>query len=195
MTSNSRLRQLKIAISMLLIFSFITGIVYPLVITGIAQLFFPFRANGSLIKREGKIIGSILIGQSFTRPEYFWSRPSATTPYAYNAINSSGSNFGPGNPAFLSILQQRVAWLQQTTPRPNSLIPVDLVTASASGLDPHISPISAFYQAERIAKARNLPVNEIEDLIRQHVYYSTCNLFGEPRVNVLKLNMELDKLK
>lgn len=189
------LKQIKTAFLILIIFTLLTGVVYPFVVTGLAQFFFPLRANGSLIKHGGKIIGSILIGQSFTDPRYFFSRPSATSPYPYNAASSSGSNLGPSNPNFLAQVEARVKNLKKVDPQNNLLIPVDLVTASGSGLDPEISPDAAYYQVLRIAKARQIPVVVIQTLIRDHIKDRSFYLLGEPRVNVLRLNLALDRLK
>ncbi len=188
------LLEIKKSILLLLVFTFLTGIIYPLLITGVAQLFFSFSANGSLIERDGKIIGSWLIGQSFTEEKYFWGRPSATSSYSYNALQSSGSNLAPLNPALLSAIKHRAEILQQADPQNHHAIPVDLVTASASGLDPHISVASALYQAPRIARARHLSPAQVEALIHHQTKNSVCNLLGAPRINVLQLNMTLDDL-
>jgi len=187
-------RQIKTSILLLIIIMIITGMIYPICVTGIAQLFFPFTANGSLILRDGKPIGSHLIGQSFTDVKYFWGRPSSTTPYAYNALYSTGSNLAATNPLLLSKVRERIRNLQLASPSNQKLIPVDLVTASASGLDPDISPLSAYYQVGRIAKARGKKESEIYSLIQEFVKKSPCNVLGEPRVNVLSLNMALDSL-
>lgn len=186
------LKQIKTAVSLLLVFTLVTGVIYPLVMTGLAQLFFPWHANGSLIYQGDNIIGSTLIGQHFTDPGYFWGRPSATTPTPYNALNSSGSNFSVGNKKLLSVVSERVKYLHAADPSNHQLIPVDLVTASGSGLDPHISILSALYQMPRVAKARKLTEDEIHKLIQLIEEHSACNLRGEPRVNVLKLNIALD---
>lgn len=184
--------QMKSALMLLLIFSVITGFLYPLAVTGIAQLFFAEKANGSLIKNKNQVIGSRWIGQSFSSPAYFWGRPSATSPYPYNGEASSGSNLGPSNPDFLALVKKRVQQVGQS--QNYQLIPVDLVTASGSGLDPEISPYAAFYQATRVAKERNLPEEEIKTLIRQHIQPRTLGFLGEPRINVLELNLALDNL-
>jgi K+-transporting ATPase ATPase C chain len=189
------LKQIKIGLILLVLFTVFTGLLYPAVVTGIAQLFFPWQANGSLVKRENKIIGSVLIGQSFDSPNYFSSRPSATAPYPYNAAASSGSNMGPSNPVFLETVKDRVNHFKQFNPKNNSLIPVDLVTASASGLDPEISPLAAFYQVPRIAQARHISEKEIETLINGLIKNRTLGILGEPRVNVLELNIALDNLR
>lgn len=188
------LKQIKTASILLIVFTVITGFIYPMTVTGIAQLFFHWRANGSLIEREGKWIGSTLIGQSFTDPKYFWGRPSATTPYPYNAVNSMGSNLAAGNPVLLSAIRERIEHLKAADTLNQKLIPVDLVTASASGLDPDISPLSALYQVSRIARARKIQEDKITGLIQRFSKHSACNILGEPRVNVLKLNMALDRL-
>ena len=184
--------QMKIALILLLTFTVITGILYPLTVTGIAQLLFSEKANGSLIKNKDNVIGSRLIGQSFSSPAYFWGRPSATNPYPYNGEASSGSNLGPTNPIFLALVKERIQLLTQGLN--DQLIPVDLVTASGSGLDPDISPYAALYQATRVAKKRNLPEEDIKTLIRQHIQPRILGLLGEPRINVLELNLALNNL-
>jgi K+-transporting ATPase ATPase C chain len=189
------LNQMKTAILMLVFFTFLTGFIYPLIVTGVAQLFFPWKANGSLIQEKGQRIGSRLIGQPFSGANYFWSRPSATTPYPYNGIASSGSNSGPSNPDFLALIKERINQLKQANPQNNQAIPIDLVTASGSGLDPEISPFAAYYQAARIAKARHLPEETIIDLIKKHSKHRSLWILGEPRVNVLELNLDLDHLE
>lgn len=188
-------KQIKTALLILILFTLITGIIYPFVVTGIAQLFFPWRSNGSLLIDNGELVGSKLIGQSFTDPKYFWGRPSATTPYPYNAESSAGSNLGPANPALLAIVKERTLVLQQTEPHNPQPIPVDLVTASGSGLDPEISPLAAFYQLPRIAKARNLSELQLQQLVQRLIEPRFLGVLGEPRVNVLQLNIALDKLK
>jgi K+-transporting ATPase ATPase C chain len=188
------LKQLKTAMILLLIFTLLTGLIYPALVTGIAQLLFPFQANGSLIKHNNQFIGSQLIGQSFTNENYFWGRPSATTPFPYNAENSSGSNWGPMNPEFLSAVKARVFVLQQSDPKKQKPIPVDLVTASASGLDPEISPFAAIYQVPRIAKARKISEQKILALIQQLTKKRYLGILGEPRLNVLQLNIALNNL-
>jgi K+-transporting ATPase ATPase C chain len=179
---------------LLLLFTVLTGAVYPAVVTAAAQLLFPSEANGSLIAEHGRVLGSRLIGQPFSDAKYFWSRPSATAPVPYNAAASSGSNLGPLNPALRAAISQRVAALRAADPGNHAQVPVDLVTASASGLDPHISPASAFYQAERVAKARGVPADSLRALVTQHSEGPTLGLLGEPRVNVLALNLALDVL-
>jgi K+-transporting ATPase ATPase C chain len=184
-------KQLKISFIMLIIFSVLTGLIYPGIVTVIAQVLFPWKANGSLIHRGDAVAGSLLIGQSFTGPQYFWSRPSATTPYPYNAMNSSGSNFGPMNEDYLNSVKQRVAALQDSDKTP---VPVELVTSSGSGLDPEISPFAAVYQADRVAKARGLPLDVVKELIVDKTTTRSLYIMGEPRVNVLKLNVALDEM-
>jgi potassium-transporting ATPase KdpC subunit len=180
---------------LLLLMTVLTGIAYPLVVTGIAQLVFPQQAAGSLIVRDGKSIGSRLIGQSFSDPRNFWSRPSATGPMPYNAGASSGSNLGPLNPALKDAVKTRIAALQAADPGNGTLIPVDLVTASASGLDPDISVAAAQYQAARIARARGWRVDAVQALIAAHSQGRLLGVIGEPRVNVLELNLALNSLK
>lgn len=177
---------------MLAILTVLTGLVYPLLITGIAQLLFPHQANGSLIVRDGKVIGSELIGQYFGQPKYFWSRPSATAPFAYNAAASSGSNLGPTNPALIEAVKARVDALRAADPDNHALIPVDLVTASGSGLDPHISPAAAEYQIKRVAQMRGLDENSVRAIVVRYTEERQFGLFGERRLNVLKLNLALD---
>lgn len=192
------LRQMRPALVMLLAFTIITGILYPLAITGIAQLVFPHQANGSLIMQNGKAVGSELIGQQFSAPKYFWSRLSATGDYPYNAFNaatgtgSSGSNYGPMNPALVQAAQARIAALRAADPGNSAPIPVDLVTASGSGLDPNISVAAALYQAPRVARLRGLPLSRVQALIAQYTAGRQFGFLGEPRVNVLELNLALD---
>ncbi len=174
------------SIRMLVVLSVVTGIAYPLVVTGIAQLVFPDKANGSLIRENGKIVGSRLIGQPFSEPKYFWSRPSATSPMPYNGASSSGSNLGPTNPALLDAVKERISKLGEKP------VPADLVTASASGLDPHISPAAAEYQIARISRTRNIPEDRLRELVRAHTEGRQLGILGEPRVNVLELNLALD---
>jgi K+-transporting ATPase ATPase C chain len=184
--------QLRPALTMLAILTILTGLVYPLVVTGIAQLLFPHQASGSLIVRDGKLVGSELIGQPFDAPGYFWSRPSATAPFPYNAAASSGSNLGPTNPALIQAVTARIAALRAEDPDNPSPIPVDLVTASGSGLDPHISPAAADYQARRVARARGMDERIVRRLVAEHTEGRQFGLLGEPRVNVLQLNLALD---
>ena len=187
--------QIRPALTMLLILTLLTGLAYPLAVTALAQVFFPDQANGSLIVRDGKVIGSQLIGQYFDKPEYFWSRPSATTLFPYNAAASGGSNLGPTNPALIETVKARVAALRAADPGNEAAIPVDLVTASGSGLDPHISPAAALYQLKRVARTRGLDENTVQTLVTQHTEGRQFGLLGERRVNVLQLNVALDALK
>ncbi len=187
--------QIRPALTMLLLLTVLTGLVYPLAVTGLAQLLFPDQANGSLIVREGRVIGSRLIGQYFDKPEYFWSRPSATAPFPYNAAASGGTNLGPTNPVLIEAVNARVAALRAADPGNDLPIPVDLVTASGSGLDPHISPAAAQYQAKRVARARSLDESTVQTLVAQHTEGRQFGLLGERRVNVLQLNLALDALR
>jgi K+-transporting ATPase ATPase C chain len=187
-------KLLRPAIALLLLLTAITGLAYPFAVTGLAQLLFPKQANGSLILRNGKPIGSALIGQSFTDPEYFWGRPSATAPQPYNGTASGGSNLGPSNPALTAVVKQRIAALRAADPGNDGPVPVDLVTASGSGLDPDISPAAALYQVNRVAQARGLPLAEVRALVARHTRGRQFGVLGEPRVNVLQLNLALDKL-
>ena len=170
----------------------LTGIAYPLVVTGIAQIAFPDQANGSLMLRDGKPVGSALIGQNFTDPKYFWGRPSATTPMPYNAANSGGSNLGPLNPALADAVKARIAALRAADPGNTAAVPVDLVTASGSGLDPHISVAAARFQATRVARVRQLAPDQVQELIDATSEATLLGFLGEPRVNVLRLNLALD---
>jgi K+-transporting ATPase ATPase C chain len=183
---------LRPALSLLLALTAVTGVIYPLAVAGIAQLLFARAANGSLIERNGKPLGSELIGQPFSDPRYFWSRPSATTPFPNNSASSTGSNLGPTNPALTDAVRQRIDALRAADPGNTAPIPVDLVTASASGLDPHISPAAAQYQLARVSRARGTPEADIAKLIVQTTEDRTFGVLGEPRVNVLKLNLLLD---
>lgn len=185
---------LRPSIMMMLILTAITGIAYPLLTTGLAQVMFHSQAEGSLIERDGVIVGSRLIGQNFTQPKYFWDRPSATADAAYNPQASGGSNLAASNPQLDKNLKARAALLRQADPSAPVAIPVDLMTSSASGLDPHISPQAAYYQAARIAKVRNLPQASVEKLIAANTKYSLPQFIGQPVVNVLELNMALDAL-
>lgn len=183
------------AIVLFVILSGVTGIVYPLVITGIGQALFPAQANGSLIFSDGKPVGAALIAQSFRDPRYFWSRPSATTPQPYNGSASGASNLGPLNPALIDAIKPRIDALHAADPDNEAPIPVDLVTASASGLDPEESVAAADYQAARVAGARGLPEARVKALIAAHTEGRLLGVLGEPRVNVLTLNLALDALK
>jgi len=174
--------------------SVLTGVLYPLAVTGLGQALFPDQANGSLLLREGRPVGSRLIGQSFSDPAHFWGRPSATGPMAYNASASSGSNQGPLNPALAEAVKARITALREADPDQKAAVPVDLVTASASGLDPHISPAAAAYQLPRVARARHLDPARLQALIEQHTERPLLSVLGEARVNVLTLNLALDAL-
>lgn len=186
-------KQLKIAGLLLSCFVILTGFIYPGIVTGLAQWWFPATANGSLVTREGHVIGSMLIGQWFDGEGYFWGRPSATPLFPYNAMQSSSSNLGPSNPAFLDTIRQRITVLEPEGLDPSHLIPVDLVTASGSGLDPDISLAAAIYQIPRIAKARHLSETELKAMVEQFTQKKRFFILGEPRVNVLALNMALDQ--
>ena len=184
--------QIKVAVMLLMVLSILTGILYPLAITAFAQVFFPWQANGSILERDGRPIGSLLIGQSFDSPDYFWGRPSATQPFPYNGEASQGSNSGPSNVAFLAMVHQRVLHLKSLDPLNPLLIPVDLVTASASGLDADISPAAALYQVHRIALARHMLDSDLHRLVLRQIKNRWLGVLGEPCINVLQLNMALD---
>lgn len=184
---------LRPAISLFLLLTVATGIAYPLAVTGVAKAVFPEQAGGSLVVKDGKPVGSALIGQNFADPRYFWGRPSATSPQPYNATASGGSNQGPLNPALIDAVKGRIDALKAADPGNDKPVPADLVTASGSGLDPHISPEATNYQASRVAKARGWPVAKVSALIEQYTEDRQWGLFGEPRVNVLKLNLALDQ--
>ncbi len=188
------LQELRPSLVMLLILSVITGLVYPLLVTGVSQVIMPGKASGSLILRDGKAIGSTLIGQPFADPGHFWSRPSATTPYPYNASSSAGSNLGPLNAALTDAVTARVKALRDADPGNMSPVPVDLVTASGSGLDPHISPAAADYQVARIARVRGVDPRKVRDMVAAATQGRQFGFLGEPRVNVLQLNLALDAL-
>lgn len=181
------------AVSLFLVMTLITGVAYPLLVTGAAKIAFPTQAAGSLVVNDGKPVGSTLIGQSFSDPKYFWGRPSATGPSPYNAGGSGGSNQGPLNPALVDAVKGRVEALKSADPGNNAPVPVDLVTASASGLDPHISVAGAHYQVARVARARGLAPETLRTLIEHHTEGRLLGLLGEPRVNVLALNLALDQ--
>jgi K+-transporting ATPase ATPase C chain len=195
MRINTRLAIIRPAVTLFLIMTVLTGIVYPFAVTGIAQLLFPDRAAGSLVMAQGHAVGSRIIGQSFTDPKYFWSRPSATAPQPYNALASSGSNLGPLNPALTDAISARIAALKAADPTNTLPVPVDLVTASASGLDPEISIAAARYQAPRVARMRSLDPAAVQSLVDAHAQGRLFGLVAEPRINVLELNLALDALK
>jgi len=188
-------KELKPAIVIFALLSVLTGVVYPLVVTGIAQVAFPSKAEGSIIYKDGRAVGSRLIGQAFSDPKYFWGRASATSNFAYNAMASGGSNLGPTNPALAEAVKARAAVLLAADPGNTSAIPVDLVTASASGLDPHISPDAAMYQAVRVARVRGLSEEVVKELVARYTEKRWIGFIGEERVNVLELNLALDSGK
>ncbi len=188
---NSPLRP---ALTLFILLSLITGLAYPLAVTGIARAAFPAQANGSLIMRDGRPVGSALIGQAFSDPKHFWGRPSATSPMPYNAANSGGSNQGPMNPALSEAVRSRIAALRAADPGNTAPVPVDLVTASASGLDPHISRAAADYQVARVARARGLTRATVQALVERHTEQPLLGFLGEPRVQVLRLNLDLDAI-
>lgn len=181
------------ALVLLAAFTLLTGVGYPLVVTGLSAVVFPRQAAGSLIERDGRVVGSRLIGQEFSGPGHFWGRLSATGPVPFNAMASSGSNLGPTNPALCAAVEARVAALRATGADSTRLVPVDLVTASGSGLDPNISPAAAEYQVERVARARGLDAEQVRLLVARHTTGRQFGVLGEPRVNVLELNLELDR--
>jgi K+-transporting ATPase ATPase C chain len=187
------MKHLRSSLVMIAAFTVITGIVYPLIVTGLAQLLFPGKAGGSLIMKDGKVRGSELIGQPFSGPGYFWGRPSATVPFAYNAAASAGSNYGPLNPALLDVVRHRMIELKAADPQNTRPVPVDLVTASGSGLDPHISVAAAMYQVSRVARHRHTSQESIVTLVDGCTEGRQLGFLGEPRVNVLKLNLALDE--
>jgi K+-transporting ATPase ATPase C chain len=197
------LREIRPAIVFIVALMLITGVAYPFAITGIAQVIFPYKAQGSLVDREGKVVGSALIGQEFTGEGYFHGRPSATTtpdpndatktvPAPYNAANSGGSNLGPTSKSLIDRIQGDIEWLKQENP--SAQVPADLVTTSGSGLDPHISPEAALFQVPRVATSRNLPENRVRQLVAENTSDRFVGLLGEPRVNVLELNLALDRM-
>jgi len=175
--------------------TFVTGVAYPAAVTSAAHAIFPAKAGGSLVRREGTVVGSALLGQSFSDTRYFWGRPSATTPYACNAGGSAASNLGPSNPALRSAVRARADALRAADPGSTAAIPVDLVTTSASGLDPHVRPEAAYFQVHRVAKARGISEERVRALVDAHVEGPELGLFGEPRVEVLRLNLALDELR
>ena len=183
------------ALRMLVILSVLTGVAYPLLVTGVAQLAFPRTANGSLVPIDGKTVGSELIGQPFDDPRYFWSRPSATSPQPYNGMGSSGSNKGARNPALADAVKDRIKALRDADSGNDAAVPVDLVTASGSGLDPHISIAAAEYQSARVAKARGASIDQVMALVAENTERRTFGILGEPRVNVLRLNLALDRTR
>ena len=192
---NALKNSIRPALSVFLLLTAITGIAYPLLVTGISQVAFPHQANGSIVTVDGKALGSTLIGQSFSAPKYFWSRPSATGPMANNGVASGGSNLGANNPALLDAVKERIAALRAADPGNAQQVPVDLVTASGSGLDPEISLAAALYQAPRIARERGLAPEAVQALVERHALRPWLGVVGEPRVNVLALNLELDGKK
>lgn len=187
-------RIARIAALQLIVFTVLTGVLYPVSVTVIAQVVFPHQANGSIIERDGKKFGSELIGQPFDDPKYFWSRPSATGPSPYNSMASSGSNLAPTNPALTDAVRVRIEKLKVADSGNTAPVPVDLVTASGSGLDPHISPAAALYQVVRVARVRGLPEEKVRELVQRHTQAPTLGFLGQPRVNVLLLNLALDGL-
>ena len=186
------LKEFRPAVMLFIVLTVVTGVLYPLLVTFIGQTAFPHQANGSLIVQGDKTVGSALIGQSFSEPKYFWGRPSATGPYPYNAAASSGSNQGPLNPALAAAVRARIQALHDADPGNTAPVPVDLVTASASGLDPQISPAAAEYQIDRVAQARHMEVQAVRDLVAKYTEGRQFGVLGEPRVNVLELNLALD---
>jgi len=181
------------AVSLFVLLTVVTGVVYPLAVTGVAKVAFPDQAAGSLLVKDGRAIGSALIGQNFSDPKYFWGRPSATSPMPYNAANSAGSNLGPLNPALIDAVKDRAAALRAADPANAAPVPVDLVTTSASGIDPHISVAGAQFQAARVARLRGLPEDLVHTLIAQNTQDRLFGVLGEPRVSVLQLNLALDR--
>ena len=190
---SSMTKTLRPAVVLFAGLTLLVGVVYPLAMTGIGKVAFADKAEGSLIVRDGKIVGSSLIGQAFSSPQYFWSRPSATGPMPNNAVNSSGANLGPTNPAQIDAVKGRIDALKAADPTNTAMIPVDLVTASGSGLDPEISLAAAYYQMPRIARERKMGVDQVRGIIDQLAQHPVMGMFGEPRVNVLALNLALDK--
>jgi len=187
-------RYLRPALSLVLAMTLVTGIIYPLIITGASRVAFASKAEGSLLRKDGVLIGSQLIGQNFTDPRYFWGRPSATSPQPYNGTSSGGSNLGPLNPALIDKVKSNAKALHDADAANTAQIPVELVTASTSGLDPDISPAAANYQADRVARARHVPIAAVRSMIAAHQQGPLLGVFGEPRINVLELNLALDQL-
>lgn len=186
-------RYLRPGFSLIVLMTLVTGIIYPLIITGASKVAFATEARGSLVERDGRLIGSRLIGQNFTDPKYFWGRPSATSPQPYNGTASGGSNLGPLNPALIDKVKANAKALREADPANSAPIPVELVTASTSGLDPDISPAAAYYQAGRVAQTRKIPLDELRALIAAHRREPLLGVLGEPTINVLELNMALDQ--
>jgi K+-transporting ATPase ATPase C chain len=189
------IKQLRTSLFVIGLMTVLTGVLYPLVITGLAQLLFPVKANGSLIAKNGQLKGSELIGQPFSDPNYFWGRPSATAPFAYDAAASTGSNYGPLNPSLREAVEKRVKDLKAADPLNHQPIPADLVTASSSGLDPHISVAAALYQVPRVARNRSLSLDQVRSLVNRYIKDRQLGFLGEPRVNVLELNLALDEIQ
>ena len=185
---------LRPALSLFVVLTLMTGFLYPLLVTGVSKVAFPDEAAGSIVERDGKPVGSLLIGQNFTDPGHFWGRPSATGPQPNNASNSSGSNLGPNNPALADAVKARIDALRAADPGNTQPVPVELVTASASGLDPHISPAAAEFQVGRVARVRGVDAAKVRELVAQHTEGRQFGVFGEPRVNVLALNLALDAI-
>lgn len=188
-------QPIRTAVLLFAVMTLLTGIVYPFAVTGLAQVLFARQANGSLVKITEEKTASELVGQPFSEPRYFWGRPSATMPVAYNGASSTGSNLGPSNPALKEAVQARIAALRSADPANKLPVPVDLVTSSASGLDPHISPAAALYQVSRVSKARGIDERKAEELVRMHIRDRQFGIFGEPTVHVLRLNMALDAMR
>ncbi len=188
-------QPIRTAVLLFAVMTLLAGIVYPLAVTGLAQALFARQANGSLIKINEEKTASELVGQPFSEPRYFWGRPSATMPVAYNGASSTGSNLGPSNPALKEAVRKRIAALLAADPENSLPVPVDLVTASGSGLDPHISPAAALYQVSRVAKARGIDEGKVAELVRMHIRDRQFGIFGEPTVHVLRLNMALDAMR
>jgi len=185
---------LRPALVLFALLTALTGLAYPAAVTGIARLLFPAQTQGSLVRENDRVVGSTLIGQPFADARYFWGRPSATVPFAYNAAASTGSNQGPSNPALYDAVKSRIEALRAADPGNDTPVPIDLVTASGSGLDPHVSPAAALYQVARVARARGIDEGRVRELILRHVEPRALYVFGEPRVNVLLLNLDLDRI-